>query len=150
MQPFPEGTNDPDEKTFNKELSRARVVVDRAFEILKGRWRVLQKRLDSSLNFAIKITIACIVLHNFCIEANDDWDDDDDDGPPNNDGNNNVVVGDADEIRGALKDFVCGNVKIAQIQFIFYLIYKFKKLSMILLLSIFSNSIATSLVISDA
>ena len=71
---------------------------------------MLLKRLDSSLNFAIKTTIACIVLHNFCIEANDDKDDDNDDGPPNNDGNNNVVVGDADEIRGTLKDFVCGNV----------------------------------------
>ena len=110
IKPFPEGTNDPDEKTFNKELSRARVVVERAFGILKGRWRVLQKRLDSSLNFAIKTTIACIVLHNFCIEANDDWDDDDDDGPSDNDGNNNLVFGDADEIRGVLKDFVCGNV----------------------------------------
>ena len=64
---------------------------------------MLLKRLDSSLNFAIKTTIACIVLHNFCIEANDEWDDDNDDGPPNN----NVV---ADEIRGTLKDFVCGNV----------------------------------------
>ena len=69
IKPFPEGTNDPDEKTFNKELSRARVVVERAFGILKRRWRVLQKRLDSSLNFAIKTTIACIVLRNFCIEA---------------------------------------------------------------------------------
>ncbi|XP_044170798.1 protein ALP1-like, partial [Acropora millepora] len=110
IKPFPEGTNDPDEKTFHKKLSRARVVVERAFGILKGHWRVLQKRLDSSLNFAIKTTIACIVLHNFCIEANDDWDDDNDNGPPNNDGNNNVVVGDADEIKVTLKDFVCGNV----------------------------------------
>lgn len=109
IKPFPEGTNDPDEKTFNKELSRARVVEERAFGILKGRWRVLQKCLDSSLNFAIKTTIVCIVLHNFCIEANDEWDDDDD-GPPDNDGNNNLVFGDADEIRGVLKDFVCGNV----------------------------------------
>ena len=68
---------------------------------------MLQKRLDSSLNFVIKTTIARIVLHNFCIEANDDWDDDNDNVPPNNDGNNNVV---ADEIRGTVKDFVCGNV----------------------------------------
>ena len=67
---------------------------------------MLQKRLDSSLNFAIKTTIACIFLHNFCVEANDD----NDDGSPNNDLNNNVVVGDADEIRGTMKDFVCGNV----------------------------------------
>lgn len=28
IKPFPQGTNDPDEKTFNKELSRARVVVE--------------------------------------------------------------------------------------------------------------------------
>ena len=65
IKPFPEGTNDPDEKTFNKELSRARVTVERAFGILKGRWRALGKRLDSSLPFAIKTTIACIVIHNF-------------------------------------------------------------------------------------
>ena len=94
-------------KKPSTKLSRATVVVERAFGILKEHWRVLQKRLDSSLNFAIKTTIACIVLHSFCIEANDEWDDDNDDGPPNNDGNNNVV---ADEIRGTLKDFVCGNV----------------------------------------
>ena len=58
IQPFPLGTNDPDEKTFNKELSRARAVVDRAFGILKGCWSVLQDPY-SSLNFAIKTTIAC-------------------------------------------------------------------------------------------
>ena len=101
---FPEGTNDPNEKTFNKEHSRASIWN------LKGRWRVLQKCLDSFLNFAIKTTIACIVLHNFCIEAKDDWDDEDDDGPSDSDGNNNLVFGDAHEIRGVLKDFVCGNV----------------------------------------
>ena len=93
-------------KKPSTKLSRATVVVERAFGILKEHWRVLQKRLDSSLNFAIKTTIACIFLHNFCVEANDD----NDDGSPNNDLNNIVVVGDADEIRGTLKDFVCGNV----------------------------------------
>ena len=110
LKPFPEGTRDPDEKTFNKELSRARVTVERAFGILKGRWRILQKRLDSSLPFAIKSTIACIVLHSFCLEAHDDWDDDDDDqNPPENDGNQ-VVLGDGDDIRDLMKDYVCGNV----------------------------------------
>ena len=109
IEPFPEGTNDPDEKTFNKELSRARGVAEGAFGILKGCWRVLQKCLDSSLNFAIKTTIACIFLHNFCIEANNDWDDDDDNGPSDNDGNNNLVFDDADELQSIPKDFVCGN-----------------------------------------
>ena len=31
IKPFPEGTRDPEEETFNKELSRARVTVERAF-----------------------------------------------------------------------------------------------------------------------
>ena len=79
MKPFPEGTRDPEEKTFNKELSRARVIVERAFGILKRRWRVLQKRFDSSLEFAIKCAVACIVLHNICVDQNDPWHDDGDD-----------------------------------------------------------------------
>ena len=66
IKPFPEGTRVNEEITFNKELSTARVVVERAFGILKNRWRILIKRLDSSLQFAIKTTIACIVLHNIC------------------------------------------------------------------------------------
>ena len=37
IKPFPEGTKDPDENTFNKKLSRARVVVERGFGILKRR-----------------------------------------------------------------------------------------------------------------
>ena len=72
MKPFLGGTCDPDEIMFNRELSRARVTVEHAFSILEGGWRILQKRLDNSLPFAIKSTVACIVLHTFCLEANDD------------------------------------------------------------------------------
>ena len=55
------------------------MTVERAFGILKSRWGVPQKRLDSSLAFAIKTALACIVLHNICVDSNDDWDDADDD-----------------------------------------------------------------------
>ena len=73
IKPFPEGTRAPEGQTFNKELSRARVIVERAFVILKSRWRVLQKHFDSSLEFAIKCAVACIVLHNICVDQNDPW-----------------------------------------------------------------------------
>ena len=63
---------------------------------VKGRWRVLQKRLENSLRFAVKTTIAFVVLHNFCLEANDDWDSDNNDSDDDEDGD---VLHDTDEIR---------------------------------------------------
>ena len=62
MKPYPEGTRDCDEIEFNKQLSSARVKVECAFGLLKSRWRVFQKRFDSSIEFAIKNAIACAVL----------------------------------------------------------------------------------------
>ncbi|PFX34826.1 Uncharacterized protein K02A2.6 [Stylophora pistillata] len=109
-KPFPEGTRDPEEQTFNKELSRARVTVERAFGILKSRWRVLQKRFDSPLEFAIKCTVACIELHNICVDQKDPWDEDGDDYDRANDDRNDDVMDDEDEIRDLLRDLVCGNI----------------------------------------
>ena len=82
------------------------MTVERAFGILKSRWRVLQKRFDSSLEFVIKCAVACIVLHNICVDQNDDGDDYD----HGNDDRNDDVMDDRDEIRDLLKDLVCGNI----------------------------------------
>ena len=106
MKPFPEGTRDRDEIKFNRQLSSARVKVQCAFGILKNRWRILMKRFDSSVAFAIRCTVACAVLHNICLQNGYDWDegDDDDDGdpsPPNSDGD---VLCDGDDIRDLLKE----------------------------------------------
>lgn len=104
LKPFHEGTNDPEEINFNKELSRARVSVECAFGILKGRWRILQKRLDSDIAFTNQIIIACCVLHNFCIEAGDLWDEDGDgseDDFPVRDGN-----ADGADLRDFLKEYL--------------------------------------------
>ncbi|KAK3707295.1 hypothetical protein QZH41_004242 [Actinostola sp. cb2023] len=107
IKPYPEGTRDRDEINFNKELSSARVKVECAFGLLKSRWRVLQKRFDSGIEFAIKCTIACAVLHNLCIRFGDDWDDDYDNDhdplPPNQAVN---VLRDGDDIRENLKNFI--------------------------------------------
>ena len=108
MKPYLEGTRDRDEIKFNKELSSARVKVECAFGLLKSRWRVLQKRFDSSIEFAVKNAITWAVLHNLCILWGDDWEeeDNDDDNPcPPNVGPN--VIRDGDNMREILKDYIC-------------------------------------------
>ena len=56
----------PKESYFNCRLSRARMVTERAYGQLKSRWRVLY-RPD-----AVKLgVLACIVLHNICINRKD-------------------------------------------------------------------------------
>ena len=103
-----EGTNDPEEVNFNKELLRARVSVECAFGILKGHWRILQKQLDSDIAFTNQIVIACCILHNFCIEGGDLWDD--------GDGNNNFPIrdgnGDGADLRDFLKELSMASVKL--------------------------------------
>ena len=52
------------QKAFNYRLSRARVVVEHAYGRLKGRWRTLLKRNDTSVHDLLKLVAACCVLHN--------------------------------------------------------------------------------------
>ena len=89
-------TRDRSEIQFNRELSSARVKIECAFGCLKSCWRILQKRLDSDIKFAV----ACAVLHNFCIKMGDDWDDE------GNLDDNEDVVRDGEEIRDILKEFL--------------------------------------------
>ena len=56
---------------FNYRLSRGRMVTECAFGQLKGRWRVLYRKCEASQH-SLKINIlACIVLHNICIDRGD-------------------------------------------------------------------------------
>ena len=56
---------------FNFRLSRARMVTECAFGQLKGSWRVLYRKCEPSQE-SLKINIlACIALHNICIEKED-------------------------------------------------------------------------------
>ena len=55
QKPYPEGTRDPGEKRFNKELSSARVVVECAFGILKSRWRILDAIEERNIAAVSKI-----------------------------------------------------------------------------------------------
>lgn len=56
---------------FNERLSAARSTIERAFALLKGRFRRL-KHLDMKRTDLIPpVIIACCVLHNICIDKGD-------------------------------------------------------------------------------
>lgn len=65
------GAVTPTEESFNVYLSSARVSVEMAFGRLKGRWRILLKRMDLSYKFAPQVIVACCALHNV-VEKNKD------------------------------------------------------------------------------
>lgn len=103
QKPYPEGTRDPLERNFNKELSSARVKVECVFGILKGRWRILDLLEEGNISVISKIIVACCVLHNFCILAGDEWDGEDG-GEDEDRDNNKYIVGDGEDIRELLKN----------------------------------------------
>ncbi|TGZ54742.1 Uncharacterized protein DBV15_12188, partial [Temnothorax longispinosus] len=55
---------------FNNYICPARVMVERAIGLLKGRFRSLLDKLYMR-NLIPKYIIACCVLHNICILNND-------------------------------------------------------------------------------
>lgn len=61
----------PIQNNFNKRLSRARNTIEDAFGRLKGRWRILSKRIDFDVENTKIIIRACIVLHNLCESRKD-------------------------------------------------------------------------------
>lgn len=95
---------------FNTILSKATVVADQAFGILKGRWRCLRKELEIHTENVPRTVVACRILYNICIKRGEpdpdlDGDDDDDDqGPPPAGTNNNLTV---NAMRDAIRLFVC-------------------------------------------
>ena len=60
------------ESTFNRLHSVTRMAVERAFGLLKNRWRILYRKLNMKMPKNIGRTIvACTVLHNLTINVKD-------------------------------------------------------------------------------
>ncbi|HYP42886.1 MAG TPA: transposase family protein [Candidatus Nitrosocosmicus sp.] len=59
---------------WNFIQSSTRMAVERAFGILKGRWRILLKRIDIPLHHVPDVVTACICLHNLCLSHTDGFD----------------------------------------------------------------------------
>lgn len=62
------------EKQFNKMLSATRVLIENAFGLLKGRFRQLIEIDLHTVDKISKFIISCCVLHNLCIDNNDNFD----------------------------------------------------------------------------
>ncbi|KAK9728826.1 DDE superfamily endonuclease [Popillia japonica] len=75
MSPFRDnGRLTQQQKKHNYALSRARVVIENVFGLLKGRWRILNFVNVYSIEKAMKIITCCCILHNFCLINHDDFD----------------------------------------------------------------------------
>lgn len=67
LKPFADnGRLTASQELYNQRTSRARAVVEHAFGRLKGRWRCLLKRNDSSIELVKDMILTCCVLHNLC------------------------------------------------------------------------------------
>ena len=74
LKAFPDtGRLSAEQLLYNKRVCRARVVVENAFGRLKGRWRCLLKRNDSSIELAKTMIVACCALHNLCEKHAEDY-----------------------------------------------------------------------------
>ena len=71
MKPYTNAVLSPQERYFNYRLSRARMVTEGAYGRLKGCWRVLLRKCESHKETVKLMTLACIVLHNICIDLSD-------------------------------------------------------------------------------
>ena len=71
MKPYTNAVLTPKQRNFNYRLSRARMVTEGPYGQLKGRWRVLLRKCESTPEEVKIATLACIFFHNICIEHGD-------------------------------------------------------------------------------
>ena len=71
MKPYTNAVLSPEQSYYNYRHSRARMVAEGFFGQLKGRFRVLLRKCDSSKSTVRAMALAAIVLHNICVERGD-------------------------------------------------------------------------------
>jgi hypothetical protein len=62
----------PQQVHFNKQLSSTRNVIERAFALLKGRFRRLKMLEMYDIHDTNRTILACCVLHNICLQHEED------------------------------------------------------------------------------
>ena len=71
QKPYSKAELTSEELNLNYRMSRGRIVVECAFGELKGRWRILHKKQECHAYTLKRISLACVVLHNICIDMRD-------------------------------------------------------------------------------
>ncbi|XP_018574759.1 protein ALP1-like [Anoplophora glabripennis] len=76
MKPYQDnGHLTRDQQIYNTKLSSIRSIIERAFGLLKGKWRRLKYLEVNQPETASRIILACCVLHNFLLLHNNPEDD---------------------------------------------------------------------------
>ena len=68
MKPYSNAVLTPKQRHSNCRLSRARMMTKGCYDQLKGRWRVLLRKCESSKEEVKTATLDCTVLHNVCTD----------------------------------------------------------------------------------
>ena len=79
ITPYKEpASRQPNNATFNKQFAKTRVKIEHAFGVLKARWPTLRnipvrigENREQGHRRVLNWTMACVVLHNFLHQAND-------------------------------------------------------------------------------
>ena len=71
LKPYGDAVLSDKKRYLNYRASRGRMVTEGAFGKLKGRWRILNRKCESQKESVKKMGLACVVLHNVCIELGD-------------------------------------------------------------------------------
>ena len=75
LTPFERKTpQDLTEANYNFWHSSARMVVERAFGVLKKRFPILKKPWTANVEEVVAITTICVALHNLCCDSDSEWD----------------------------------------------------------------------------
>ena len=108
LKPFSNRGHLPPQRTrFNIKLSAMRSVVERAFGLLKGRWRLLLKKNEQRHDSVARTVTAACILHNFCIMQGDVFDDDENRQPPDDDDDDDDgAAQDGSSARQAMLDYL--------------------------------------------
>jgi hypothetical protein len=65
----------PDKDSYNFYLSQLRIRIEMSFGMLTTKWRILRRKLETSLVTSSKILECCARLHNYVLNCKDDIDD---------------------------------------------------------------------------
>uniref|UniRef100_A0A672I755 Putative nuclease HARBI1 n=1 Tax=Salarias fasciatus TaxID=181472 RepID=A0A672I755_SALFA len=79
ITPYKEPVHERTERRFNFHHSKARSIIERAFGMMKTRWRsTLFKALEVKHTFAPLVVATCAFLHNICLDDGDQLEPDND------------------------------------------------------------------------
>jgi hypothetical protein len=76
MVPFQKAGLTDEEQQFNKLHTSSRIIIENAFGLLKGWFRVLLKQVELETSNVDQVILTCCSLHNYCIKEKEEYPED--------------------------------------------------------------------------